>query len=128
MALKKKGIAKVNMTKKEFHVEYQDKEGLWHLRFNHLGFTRLNLLSRSNMVNVLHQIRHPSQLCECYMKGRQNRRSFEVGKSKRSTKLQLVHTGIVDQIETKSLGVQSYFNTSIDKLCRKIRVDFLKKS
>lgn len=68
-----KVIAKVNMSKnrlftlnikrespKCLKAIIKDRSWLWHLRFGHLGFSSLNLLSRSKMVNGLPQIKHPN--------------------------------------------------------------------
>lgn len=62
---------------------HKDSSGLWHMLFGHLGSTRLNLLSKANMVNVLSQTKHPNQLYEGCMNRKQHRRPFkwEVKKS-----------------------------------------------
>ncbi|KAL4296943.1 hypothetical protein GQ457_12G005360 [Hibiscus cannabinus] len=54
---------------------------LWHLRYEHLGFSGLKLLSKAKMVNGLPEINPPNQLCEACIEGKQHRQRFEVGKS-----------------------------------------------
>jgi len=106
----------------------KDETWLWHLRFGHLAFRGLNLLWKNKMVKDLPQINHPNQLCEGYMRGKQHRRSFEVGKLRRATELlQLVNTDIAGPFEVVSLKGNRYFITFIDDYSRKIWVYFLKE-
>jgi len=42
----------------------KDENWLWHLRFGHLNFGGLNLLSRKGMVRGLQLIEKPDSLCE----------------------------------------------------------------
>lgn len=62
------------------------------------------------------------------MKGKKDRRSFEVAKSMRATKLQLVRTDIVDPIGVKSLRSHGYFITFIADFSRKTWVYFLEEN
>ena len=57
---------------------------LWHLRYGHLRFSGLKLLSKTKMVNGLPAINEPDNLCEACVKGKQHRQSFPVGKSWRA--------------------------------------------
>ena len=41
-----------------------DKDWLWHLRYGHLNFESLKLLSRNKMVKGLPHIQHPNEVCE----------------------------------------------------------------
>ena len=43
---------------------YKYASWLWHLRFGHLNFGGLELLSKKEMVRGLPCIKHPNQLCE----------------------------------------------------------------
>ncbi|KAL6522105.1 hypothetical protein OROMI_031982 [Orobanche minor] len=100
-------IAHVKMTKNRlFKLDMQTKvqkclksvikndSWLWHLRFGHLGFTGLKLLSKTKMVDGLPEIDEPNQLCEACVKGKQHRQSFPVGKSWRARRpLEIVHSG-----------------------------------
>ncbi|CAM8996692.1 unnamed protein product [Rhodiola kirilowii] len=76
-------IANVKMTKNRlFTLEMQTKvqkclksvikndSWLWHLRFGHLGFTGLKLLSKTKMVDGLPEINEPNKLCEACVKGK----------------------------------------------------------
>ncbi|XP_074347608.1 uncharacterized protein LOC141686474 [Apium graveolens] len=42
---------------------------LWHLRFGHVGFSGLKLLSKTKMVDDLPEINEPENLCEACVKG-----------------------------------------------------------
>jgi len=50
---------------------YNDASWLWHLRFGHLNFGSLSLMSKQNMVRGLPSINHPDQLCEGCLLGKQ---------------------------------------------------------
>ncbi|XP_040948754.1 putative disease resistance protein At3g14460 [Gossypium hirsutum] len=78
------------------------------LRYGHLGFSGLKLLSKTNMVNGLPSINHPDQLCEACVKGKQHRQKFEVGKSRRARRpLEIIHTDISSPYDIESLGGNS---------------------
>ncbi|AAD32876.1 F14N23.14 [Arabidopsis thaliana] len=47
---------------------YKEESWLWHLRFGHLNFGGLELLSRKEMVRGLPCINHPKQGCEVVFK------------------------------------------------------------
>eukprot|EP00253_Pinus_taeda_P023154 PITA_23154 len=51
----------------------KDENWLWHLRFGHLNFGGLNLLSRKGMVKGLPLIEKPDSLCEGCILGKQHR-------------------------------------------------------
>ncbi|KAE8673808.1 hypothetical protein F3Y22_tig00111772pilonHSYRG00252 [Hibiscus syriacus] len=55
---------------------YKDASWLWHLRFGHLNFGGLELLSKKGMVKGLPRINHHDQLCEGCLVGKQFRKSF----------------------------------------------------
>ncbi|KAK3000302.1 hypothetical protein RJ639_020951 [Escallonia herrerae] len=83
----------------------KDDSWLWHLRFGHLGFTGLKLLSRTKMVNGLPDINEPDKLCEACVKGKQHGQCFEVGKSWRARRpLKIVHSDIAGPSDIPSLG------------------------
>lgn len=101
---------------------------LWHLRFGHLGFTSLKLLSKTKMVDGLPEINEPNQLCEACVKGKQHRQSFPVGKSWRTKRpLEIVHTDIAGPFDIASLGGNRYYLTFIDDFSRKSWVYILKE-
>jgi hypothetical protein len=82
----------------------------WHLRFGHLHFSGLKLISSAGMVHGLPVIKPPSNVCEGCILGKQARLSFPNGKSWRATSpLQLVHTDICGPIDPMSLGGNRYF-------------------
>ena len=58
----------------------------WHLRFGHLNFRRLKLLSNISMVNGLPIVKESEYVCEACILGKQQRNSFLSGKSWRATK------------------------------------------
>ncbi|KAL4278554.1 hypothetical protein GQ457_03G001430 [Hibiscus cannabinus] len=106
----------------------KDDSWLWHLRYGHLGFSGLKLLSKVKMVNGLPEINPPNQLCEACIKGKQHRQSFEVGKSWRARRpLEIVHTDIAGPFDIPSLGGNRYYITFIDDYSRKCWVYILKE-
>ncbi|KAL4383277.1 hypothetical protein GQ457_15G009090 [Hibiscus cannabinus] len=106
----------------------KDDSWLWHLRYGHLGFSGLKLLSKAKMVNGLPEINPPNQLCEACIKGKQHRQSFEVGKSWRARRpLEIVHTDIAGPFDIPSLGGNMYYLTFIDDYSRKCWVYVLKE-
>ncbi|KAA0031828.1 copia protein [Cucumis melo var. makuwa] len=65
-------------------VKGKDPNWIWHLRFGHLNFDDLRLLARKNMVKGLPYVKHPDQLCEGCLHGKQSRRSFPQESSSRA--------------------------------------------
>ncbi|GMJ05590.1 hypothetical protein HRI_004228200 [Hibiscus trionum] len=134
-------VAQVNMTRnrlftidiesgevKCMKTSIKDDSWLWHLRYGHLGFSGLKLLSKAKMVNGLPEIKPPNQLCEACIKGKQHRQSFEVGKSWRARRpLEIVHTDIAGPFDIPSLGGNRYYLTFIDDYSRKCWVYVLKQ-
>jgi hypothetical protein len=77
----------------------------WHLRFGHLHFNGLKLLSFGGMVHGLPQIDSTNHVCEGCVLGKQSRLSFPSGTSwKAKTPLQLVHTDICGPLNPISFG------------------------
>ena len=134
-------IAKVQMSKNRmFHLNiqndvakclkacYKDASWLWHLRFGHLNFGGLELLSKKEMVKGLPCINHPDQLCEGCLLGKQFRKSFPKESESRAKKpLELIHTDVCGPIKPNSLGNSNYFLLFIDDFSRKTWVYFLKQ-
>ncbi|MCF8701902.1 DDE-type integrase/transposase/recombinase, partial [Corynebacterium sp. MC-10] len=107
---------------------YKNVSWLWHLRFGHLNFGGLELLSKKDMVRGLPFISHPNQLCEGCLLGKQFRKSFPKKSSSRAQKpLELIHTDICGPIKPSSLGKSNYFLLFIDDFSRKTWVYFLKQ-
>ncbi|KAL4383374.1 hypothetical protein GQ457_15G025730 [Hibiscus cannabinus] len=93
----------------------KDDSWLWHLRYGHLGFSGLKLLSKAKMVNGLPEINPPNQLCMH-------------GKSWRARRpLEIVHTDIAGPFDIPSLGGNMYYLTFIDDYSRKCWVYVLKE-
>ncbi|KAH9715667.1 hypothetical protein KPL71_021147 [Citrus sinensis] len=74
-------------------IQNQDQSWTWHLRYGHLNFGGLELLSKKNMVKGLPYINHPNQLCEGCLLGKQFRKSFPKESNSRAQKpLKLINT------------------------------------
>eukprot|EP00253_Pinus_taeda_P025753 PITA_25753 len=81
------------VTQEAFQIVPKDENWLWHLRFGHLNFGGLNLLSRKGMVRGLPLIEKPDSLCEGCILGKQHKESFPSGKSIRAkAPLEIVHS------------------------------------
>eukprot|EP00253_Pinus_taeda_P023123 PITA_23123 len=81
------------VTQEAFQSVPKDENWLWHLRFGHLNFGGLNLLSRKRMVRGLLLIEKPDSLCEGCILGKQHRESFPSGESIRAkAPLDIVHS------------------------------------
>ncbi|KAE8684274.1 hypothetical protein F3Y22_tig00111146pilonHSYRG00032 [Hibiscus syriacus] len=88
---------------------YKDASWLWHLRFGHLNFGGLELLSKKEMVKGLPHINHPDQLCEGCLVGKQFRKSFPKESETRAKKpLELIYTDVCGPIKPSSLEVRSF--------------------
>ena len=106
----------------------KDDSWLWHLRFGHLGFTGLKLLSKAKMVNGLPEINQPEHLCEACIKGKQHRQSFPTGGSRRARRLlEIIHSDIAGPFDILSLGQNRYYLTFIDDFSRKSWVYIIKE-
>ncbi|KAE8729726.1 hypothetical protein F3Y22_tig00003403pilonHSYRG00088 [Hibiscus syriacus] len=89
---------------------YKDASWLWHLRFGHLNFGGLELLSKKEMVKGLPRINHPDQLCEGCLVGKQFRKNFLKESETRAKKpLELVYTDVCGPIKPSSLEVFEVF-------------------
>ncbi|KAE8721075.1 hypothetical protein F3Y22_tig00016885pilonHSYRG00007 [Hibiscus syriacus] len=107
---------------------YKDASWLWHLRFGHLNFGGLEMLSKKEMVKGLPRINHPDQLCEGCLVGKQFRKSFpKESETKAKKQLELIHTDVCEPIKPSSLGNSNYFLLFIDDFSRKTWVYFLKQ-
>ncbi|GMP88730.1 hypothetical protein CsSME_00040608 [Camellia sinensis var. sinensis] len=106
----------------------KDKDWLWHLRFGHLNFGSLKLLSSKNIVKGLPHIAHTNEVCESCILGKHHRTSFAKEVKWRTTKpLELVHTDVCGPLKPMSNGQNRYFLTFIDDYSRKTWVYFLKR-
>eukprot|EP00253_Pinus_taeda_P009530 PITA_09530 len=115
------------VTQEAFQSVPKDENWLWHLRFGHLNFGGLNLLSRKEMVKGLPLIEKPDSLCEGCILGKQHRESFPSGKSIRAkAPLEIIHSDLCGPMQAASLAGSQYFLTFIDDFTRKTWVYFLK--
>ena len=84
---------------------YKDIAWLWHLRFGHLNFGGLELLSKKEMVGGLTCIRHPNQVCEGCLLGKKFKICFrKESYSSAKMPLKLIHTDVCGPIKPSSLG------------------------
>eukprot|EP00253_Pinus_taeda_P008514 PITA_08514 len=115
------------VTQEAFQSVPKDENWLWHLRFGHLNFGGLNLLSRKRMVKGLPLIEKPDSLCEGCILGKQHRESFPSGKSIRGkAPLEIIHSDLCGPMQAASLAGNQYFLTFIDDFTRKTWIYFLK--
>ena len=106
----------------------EDHSWLWHMRYGHLNFGDLKLLSSKGMVKGLDQIDHPNQVCEGCLLGKHARSSFPKEATLRAKEpLQLIHTDLCGPITPPSHGKNLYFMFFIDDFSRKTWVYFLKE-
>ncbi|CAH9069840.1 unnamed protein product [Cuscuta europaea] len=106
----------------------KDESWIWHLRYGHLNFGGLKMLSSKGMVKGLPFINHPDQLCEGCLFGKQSRKPFPKEVTSRAKEpLELVHTDLCGPINPCSHGKSKYFLTFIDDYSRKTWVYFLKQ-
>ena len=115
------------MTQEAFQSKPKDENWLWHLRFGHLNFGDLNLLSRKGMVRGLPLIEKQDNLCEGCILGKQHREIFPCGKSIRAKALlEILHSALCGPMPTPSLEGSHYISTFIDDFTRKTWFYFLK--
>nr|GEU61793.1 retrovirus-related Pol polyprotein from transposon TNT 1-94 [Tanacetum cinerariifolium] len=106
----------------------EDHSWLWHMRYGHLNFGDLKLLSSKGMVKGLDHIDYPNQVCEGCLFGKHARSSFPKESTSRAKKpLQLIHTDLCGPITPPSHGKNLYFMLFIDDYSRKTWVYFLKE-
>ncbi|GJV20172.1 retrovirus-related pol polyprotein from transposon TNT 1-94, partial [Tanacetum coccineum] len=123
-----KGKGKILIRAKDGSHQYisNDHLWLWHMRYGHLNFGDLKLLSSKGMVKGLDQIDHPNQVCEGCLLGKHARSSFPKEATSRAKEpLQLIHTNLCGPITPPSHGKNLYFMLFIDDYSRKTWVYFL---
>ena len=109
-----------------YQADLKEESSLCHLRYRHLNYETLKLLSSKGMVNGLLIIKHPKEVCEGCVIGKQTRISFLSSKAKHaSALLNLVHTDLCGPF-ADSLGDNKYFISFIDDYTRKIWIYFIK--
>ncbi|XP_077246040.1 uncharacterized protein LOC143885879 [Tasmannia lanceolata] len=99
---------------------------LWHLRYGHLHFNGMKLLSHKSMVAGLPSIICVHSVCESCVYGKQHRLPFPVGKAWRAKMpLELVHADICGPMTTLSLNKSKYLLLFTDDFTRMSWVFFL---
>jgi hypothetical protein len=81
-------IAKVTMTKNKvflLNIEIdvpkclntcvKDDNWIWHMRLEYVNFDNLKMMMQNEMLKSLPSIKHPNQLCEWYIVGKQFHKS-----------------------------------------------------
>ena len=87
----------------------------WHMRYGHLGFHGLKLLSKKEMVRGLPAIDHVEQLCESCLAGKQHQHSFQaVSKFRATRSLELVHADLCGPITPLTPGGKRLFLLVVD--------------
>ncbi|GJR65954.1 retrovirus-related pol polyprotein from transposon TNT 1-94 [Tanacetum coccineum] len=87
----------------------EDHSWLWHMRYGHLNFGDLKLLSSKGMVKGLDQIDHPNQVCEGCLLGKHARSSFPKEATSRAKEpLQLIHTDLCGPITLPSHAFEAF--------------------
>ena len=106
-------------------IEHPSK--IWHLSHRHLGYGSLNLFSKKTMVDSLPKILESCSKYEACILGKKHMLPFNSHNSKSArAHLQLVHSNLVDPMQTTSIGVSTYFMTFIDDFSCRTWVYFLK--
>ncbi|GKV51061.1 hypothetical protein SLEP1_g57737 [Rubroshorea leprosula] len=104
----------------------KDDSKLWHMRYEHLHFNGLKLLSQKKMVYGLLSIVPIDDVCEGCVYGKQHRNAFPVGKAWRAKEpLELVHVDICGPMRNLSLNKSKYFLLFTDDFSRMSWVFFL---
>eukprot|EP00253_Pinus_taeda_P026770 PITA_26770 len=107
------------VTQEAFQSEPKDENWLWHLRFGHLNFGGLNLLSGKGMVRELPLIEKPDSLCEGCILGKQHRENFPSGKSIRAkAPLDIVHSDFTTRYTLQKNRVAKRKNRTIMDMAR----------
>lgn len=89
---------------------FQDFYWLWHLRFGHINFGGLKLLSKQKIVKGLSSINHPIQLCEGCLLGKHFRKCFPKETTSRDKRpLDLINAIVYGPINPSSYGKYIYF-------------------
>lgn len=93
----------------------QDPSNIWHLRYGHLGYAGLSLLSKNKMIDGLPRIVEPIVKFEACILGKQHRKPFQSGNSTMArAPLELVHMDLVGPMQIISVGKSRFFMTFIN--------------
>lgn len=105
---------------KVFMADNEPASELWHQRYGHLSWGRMDKLVRGEMVNDFdYKPGKNNQLCEACTEGKQTRKSFTV-KPEITSKaaLELVHSDVCGKMDVPSLSGSEYIVTFVDDKTR----------
>ena len=98
----------------------EDPSWLWHLRYGHLGYAGLNLLSSKRMVDGLPRVGNSCDKCEACILGKQHRLPFNSKNFRRVRyPLELVHVDLLGPMQITFIGRSTYFIIFIDDFSHK---------
>lgn len=92
---------------------------LWHRRFGHASFQKMNLLLNLKEKN---SIEH----CEICLKGKQSVKPFNHIGTRAENLLELIHTDVCGPINVKSMDGARFFVTFIDDFSKRVAIFLLK--
>ena len=105
----------------------EDPSELWHLRYRHLGFASLNLLSKKIIVDGFPSIVDSCDKYGACILGKKYRLLFNFHNFIRTrAPLELVHSDVVGPMQTTSIRGCTYFMNFIDDFSCRTWVYFLK--
>ena len=100
----------------------EESLSLWHLRYGHLGYDNVKLLSNKEMVdgmNINLKEEFSRDDCEGCAMGKMHRKPFPKKSQHKSTQpLELIHSDICGPMSVNSVGGSKYFITFIDDYSR----------
>ncbi|GJX68527.1 retrovirus-related pol polyprotein from transposon TNT 1-94 [Tanacetum coccineum] len=106
-------------------IDNDDMTELWHKRLGHMSEKGMSILSKKNVLSIVHDIN--LKKCSYCLARKQTRRAFKSRHSFRTKNIHdLVHFDVCGPMKTKTLGGCSYFVTFIDDHSRKVWVYTLK--
>ncbi|GKB87228.1 retrovirus-related pol polyprotein from transposon TNT 1-94 [Tanacetum coccineum] len=113
------GILIEEVTGEAFNLKEEDHSWLWHMRYRHLNFGDLKLISSKEMVKGFDQIDHPNQVCEGCLLGKHARSLFlKEATSRANEHLQLIHTDLCGPITQPSRVCSRPEPKAIQACCR----------
>lgn len=109
------------------NVFVKSDSGLWHLRYGHLGYDRLEMLAKRCMVVGLPSIKKDMEgCCEACLIGEQARTSFKKHVDYKARRLlKIVYSEVCGPIDHDSFGGHKYFLLFVDALSIKTWIYFL---
>lgn len=99
----------------------------WHKRYGHVNFKYLLDLENHNMAIGLPKLQSLGKVCEAWCFGKQKRTNFVRSTSRAQGILDLIHTNVWGNAQTRSINGSLYYLTFIDDYSRYYWVYFLKE-